>query len=328
MADDSNNPELKNPDVNAATMRARFVLEMTAGMAADRDDIYAEAVVRLGTRGGVKGPVRMSAISTFDTIAQVVNGEVDLAFINPSATLRVAHLGGGASFEAPQPVATVAVLPSRDQCMFAVHGSTGLTSVEDIGRAKYPLKLMLRGRETHCLHNMLADICTAAGFALGDIETWGGAVIKQGGLPWVGTPKFDALASGEVTGIFDEGVYRWAGDVTPKGLTVLKMSEETLGRLEEMGYRRDCLTRADYPSLPEDIATLDFSGWPAFVREDADDDLVRRICAGLTARRDMIPWEGGGPLPLDRMCIDSPAAPLGAPLHRAAEKYWAEQGYL
>ena len=31
MADDSKNPELKNPDVNAATMRARFVLEMTAG---------------------------------------------------------------------------------------------------------------------------------------------------------------------------------------------------------------------------------------------------------------------------------------------------------
>ncbi len=320
--------QLKNPDVNAATMRARFVLEMTAGMAADRDDIYAEAVVRLGTRGDVPGPVRLSAFSTFDGIERVVSGEVDLAFINPSATLAVAHKGGGASFSEPQPVRTVAVLPSRDQCIFTARAETGLETVEDIGREKYPLKLVLRGSEKHCLHNMLEDICAAAGFALGDIETWGGEVRKEGGLPWFGTPKFEAYARGDFNAVFDEGVYRWANDVTPAGITVLKMAEETLGRLEEMGYRRDCLSRADYPTLPEDIVTLDFSGWPAFVREDADDDLVRRICAGLEARRETIPWEGEGALPLETMCTDSPAAPLGAPLHRAAEKFWAEQGYL
>jgi hypothetical protein len=55
---------------------------------------------------------------------------------------------------------------------------------------------------------------------------------------------------------------------------------------------------------------------------------VRRICAGLEARKDMIPWEGTGPLPLDRMCTNTPEAPLGVPLHPAAEKFWAGCGYL
>ena len=284
--------------------------------------------MRLGIRGGGSGPVRLSAISTFDGIERVVSGEVDLAFINPSATLAVARLGGGASFTEPQPVRTIAVLPSPDQCLFAVRAETGLETVEDIGREKYPLKLRLRGTENHCLHNMLEDICAAAGFALSDIEAWGGEVKKGGGLPWVGTPKFDAFARGDFTAVFDEGVFRWAGDVTANGITALKFSDETLARLEEMGYRRAVLAKAEYPSLPGDVPTLDFSGWPAFVREDADDDLVRRICAGLEARREMIPWEGKGPLPLEIMCTDCADAPLGAPLHRAAEKFWAGQGYL
>lgn len=323
--------ELKKPQVNAATMRARFVLEMAGAMAADRDDIYRQAVVRMDTIGGSGEngrSIELSAFSTFDGIARVVSGEIDLAFINPSAMLAVAYKGGGASFTTPQPVRTVAVLPSPDQCMFAVRAETGLTHIEDIGREKYPLKLRLRGVEYHCLHNMLDDLCAAAGFSLADIESWGGEVHKVGGLPWFGTPKFEALAQGEITAIFDEGVYRWAGEVTPAGITALKMAEDTAQKLEAMGYRRNTLLKADYPTLPGDILTLDFSGWPAFVREDADDDLVRRICAGLEARKHVIPWEGEGPLPLDQMCIDSPAAPLGAPLHPAAEKFWKEQGYL
>jgi len=320
--------KLKNPEVNALTTRGRFVLEMAAGMAADRDDVYTEAVVRLGTRGDKPGRVRLGSFSTFDGIEKVVRGELDLAFINPASALSVAYKGKGNFFTAPQPVRTVAVLPSPDQCMFAVHGETGLAHIEDIGHEKFPLKLRLRGSENHCLHNMLDDICAAAGFALADIIDWGGEVHKEGGLPWFGTSKFEALARGEITGVFDEGVYRWANEATPAGMTALKMSEETADKLTAMGYRRGTLRKVDYPTLPEDILTLDFSGWPAFVHENADDDLVRRICAGLEARKDIIPWEGEGPLPLERMCIDCPEAPLGAPLHPAAKRFWNERGYL
>jgi len=313
--------------VGPPAMRARFILEAAAGMAAHSDEPYREPELTLQPVSGGP-PVRLSASSTLDGIARVVAGELDAAFINPSAALTVAHRGKGSCFAEPQPVRAVTVLPSRDQCLFVVHGSTGFASIEDIGRAKYPLKLALRGREDHLLHNMLNDILGAAGFSLADIAAWGGEVRKTGHIPEPGTAKFEALARGELTAVFDEGVHLWAGAVTPAGLTALGLEDETLGRLEEMGYRRDCLTRDQCPSLPHDIPTLDFSGWPLFVRDGADGDMVRRLCASLAERRAMIPWEGEGPLPLGIMCGDTPEAPLGVPFHPAAEAFWKEQGYL
>jgi len=314
-------------DIGAAAMRARFILDAAAGMGAHPDEPYREPELTLQPEGGGP-PVRLSASSMLDGFTRVVGGEVDLAFLNPSSALTVAYRGKGSYFTQPQPVRAVTVLPSRDQCLFAVHSSVGLASIEDIGRAKYPLKIGVRGREEHWLHNMLDDIFAAAGFSVADIVAWGGEVRKTGHIPRPGTPKFEALAMGELTGLFDEGVHGWADAVTPAGMTALKLEDETLARLEEMGYRRDCLTRDRYPTLPEDIPTLDFSGWPVFVRDDADDDMVRRFCAGLEARRDVIPWEGAGPLPLDIMCGDTPEAPLGVPFHPAAEAFWKEQGYL
>jgi TRAP-type uncharacterized transport system substrate-binding protein len=77
------------------------------------------------------------------------------------------------------------------------------------------------------------------------------------------------------------------------------------------------------------VETIDYSGFIVYTREDTPDETVRAICAAIEARKDRIPRDQGeGPLPLDRMCQETPEGPLYAPLHRAAEAYWREQGYL
>lgn len=313
--------------VSPPVMRARLILEVAAGMAAEDDEPYRESEMTLQPADG-GAPVRLSASSTLDGIRRVVAGEADAAFINPSAALTVARNGKGAYFNEPHPVCAVTVLPSRDQCLFMVHGSTGFASLEDVVRAKFPLKLGVRARTDHLLNIMLDDILAAAGCSTDDIATWGGEVRKTGHIPEPGTPKFDALVAGELTAVFDEGVHLWAGAAVEAGLTPLRIGEETLVRLEEMGYRRDCVTRSMCPALTDNIPTVDFSGWPLLVREDADDGMVGRLCAGLEGRRDMIPWEGEGPLPLHMMCRDTPETSLGVPLHRAAAAFWTERGYL
>ena len=58
------------------------------------------------------------------------------------------------------------------------------------------------------------------------------------------------------------------------------------------------------------------------------DDLVKRICAALEARKHLIPWQGEGPLPLERMCRETQETPQVVPLHPAAEAFWRERGYL
>jgi TRAP-type uncharacterized transport system substrate-binding protein len=313
---------------SASTVRARFILEMAAGMGAREEQPFREPEVFFKAQRGAGGPFLLSASSTLDGLTRVVAGDLDLAFLNPSAALAVAYRGTGSAFTAPQPVRAVTVLPSRDQCLFAVRAETGFTHIEDIARARYPLKLSLRGLDQHWLHFMLDDIFAAAGFSLAHLKSWGGEVRKEGHIPHPGTPRFESLMRDEVDAIFDEGVHSWADSMVPAGMTVLHLGEDTVAKLEAMGYRRDYLRKKTYPTLPEDILTLDFSGWPVFVREDADDDLVRHVCAGLEARRDEIPWEGGGPLPLERMCRDVAEAPLGIPLHPAAERFWSARGYL
>jgi len=79
-----------------------------------------------------------------------------------------------------------------------------------------------------------------------------------------------------------------------------------------------------YPGLGHDVPTLDFSGWPVYTHADAPEDLVAGFCRAIEVCSDRIPWQGEGPLPLDRMCSDTPEAPLPIPLHPAADRYWRE----
>jgi hypothetical protein len=72
---------------------------------------------------------------------------------------------------------------------------------------------------------------------------------------------------------------------------------------------------------------LDFSGFPVFTRERARQH-YQSFCAALEARKNKIPWDGDKPLPLERMCRDTPEGPLNLPLHPAAEQFWRERGYL
>ena len=72
----------------------------------------------------------------------------------------------------------------------------------------------------------------------------------------------------------------------------------------------------------------DFSGWPVYTHAATPDDVVTGFCQALEGCKDRIPWQGEGPLPLERMCKDSPEGPLDIPLHPAAEQFWRERGYL
>lgn len=307
------------PRVHAPIIRARFVMEMASEMIADGYPDFREA--RVEFRG--KMPIVLDSSSAVDAVDMVVSGRSALAMTNPSAFLTLAYRGQG-PWKTPQPVRALCVLPSYDICACAVVASTGLARFEDIAARRYPLKIAVRESRDHSLHMVLEHLMTAAGFSAADVKSWGGE-FRYETTPR--RPKAESLAAG-ADGFFDEAYRSWLAQSIDAGMPILSISEPTMRKLEAMGYRRAIIRKADYPRLPADVVALDFSGWAVFVHADTPDAAVRRMCAGLEARKDVIPWDGDGPLPLDRMCRSTPDTPLDVPLHPAAETFWKERGYL
>jgi TRAP-type uncharacterized transport system substrate-binding protein len=310
------------------TTRSRVVLEIASELVADRGQPYNQAKVLLRTQGNTDWPLCLFGSSTAEGIDAVVKGEAALAIINPASVLALAVKGAGI-FKSPQPLRVITVIPSYDNYVFAVRPEFGLATLEDIAAKRPPLRLSLRGHADHSLHLMLDDIAAAAGFSLNDIRAWGGEVrLEDRFPPFPRRDKFQALKVGRIDAIFDEAANTWVAEAFEAGLTILPLREATVAKLEAMGYRRGVISKADYPMLPHDILTIDFSGWPIFVHADTPDDLVTRICAALEARKHLIPWQGEGPLPLERMCRETPDTPQLVALHPAAEQFWRGRGYL
>ena len=256
-------------------------------------------------------------------IQEVADGTVQFAMLNPAGPLAMAVRGTG-PFKEPLPLSVIATIPSHDEFAFAVHPRTGITSLAQIRERRYPLKISMRAYEDHADYLVVEEVFRALGFSTGDLESWGGKIVKRPSLGF--TP--DALAAGEIDAFFEEAIKLWLPKALDAGMAVLPVEEPVLASLEMLGLPRATISKFEYPRLEADVPTVDFSGWPIFTRSDTPDDLVHRFCAALEARKDRIPSDTGWSLPLEEMCVDSADAPLAAALHPAAEAYWREHGYL
>ncbi|HLQ34128.1 MAG TPA: TAXI family TRAP transporter solute-binding subunit [Chloroflexota bacterium] len=309
-----------------ATTRSRLMLEVASELVGEADWFQRQAKVSLREQGAAGWPLTMFAGDTPSAIDEVVEGRAQIAIVNPAEPLTLAYRGTG-PFPEPLPVRVITVIPSEDQMAFAVTESSGIRSIEDIGARRFPLRMGMRAQRDHSSHWFVNQVFGAAGFSLDDVIAWGGEVQYLARIPQA-PERIEAVRRGGVDAIFDEAVNRWLYPALDAGMRLLPLSGSLLGKLEAMGFRRGIVAQKDYPKLPEDVLSLDFSGWPVFTQTDAPDELIADFCAALEKRKHTIPWQGPGPLPLERMCLDAPDTPLHVPFHPAAERFWRQRGYL
>ena len=233
--------------VQPPTLRARLVLDIAAELAAT-DPFRRKMTVCFN---GADPEVVLSNSSTPDGITDVVSGKVTLATINPSAALTVAYRGHS-PFGAPQPVRTIAVMPSADGLVFAMHPRTGVRSLEDLATARGPMTIALRGEPEHALQSIMDDVLAATEQSRASLKVHGINLERRGGIPFPTSAKFQALVAGELDGIFDEGADEWMAAVIDAGMNVFGIGEAAVARLEALGYRRRILDNG--------MLTLDFSG--------------------------------------------------------------------
>ncbi len=317
--------DFKIPHFPPSITRSRLVLEVASEMVGKKEFPHRQAKLSLREQGPGSWKVNFLGSDTPDAIEEVARREADIAIINPAGPLTLAYKGTG-PFKEPVPVRIITIIPSLDQFAFAVTGRAGLTSLSDLRDRRYPLKVSLRDQPNHSDHFVINQILSEAGFSLDDITSWGGTVRYDPGIP--GASRIGLVESGEADAIFDEAVDSWAAKGLELGMRFLSLDESLLKRLETKGFRRAVIKKADYPKLEADVMTVDFSGWPVFAHASVPDEIITTFCAALEVRKGAVPWQGEGPLPLERMCRDAEDTPMDVPLHPAAERFWRERGYL
>ena len=210
---------------NAGIQRARGLLELASGLydssLSSESWKAAEGVLQtdspLGNalklsltpkRNDRKGIAISFTTGGFRAIRAVAEGKFSLAWVNPSVQLTMAYRGKG-PFPKRLPVRTLAVFPSYDVMGFAVHESTGITSISQIKKKRCPLKVSIRNmdkaaRKEDSTMFTVAEVLRAGGFTLEDIRHWGGE-IHLASRPSHPARRAD-IESGRINAVFDEGI--------------------------------------------------------------------------------------------------------------------------
>jgi TRAP-type uncharacterized transport system substrate-binding protein len=304
----------------------------------------AEGVIQTDSRLGHK--VKLSILSKaaegkdslslsfgthgFPELRAVADGKLSLAWLNASVAATLAYRGKG-PFRKPLPLRVIAVFPSYDVMGFAVHKSTGITSLLQIKKDRYPLKLSTGHvnrpflTENTTMFTVTA-VMRAAGFTIADIRKWGGKIHST---PRPSDPKrLAVLENGAANAIFDEGIKSWGQAALDHDFRYLPIEGEVRERLVAMGYRPTLLPKSRFRGIAQDTPTIDFSGWPMVVRADMPEDVAYALCEAIERRRELIPTDNYKPLDMAQLCSNDEETPYDVPLHPGAERFYRERGYL
>jgi TRAP-type uncharacterized transport system substrate-binding protein len=258
----------------------------------------------------------------------VVQGELELAIVNPSGMLTQAYRGTGL-FSRPLPVRIVANYPTWDRFVYLVHPRTGLTSFAQIKEKRTPLRLSIREDRTHSTRGLVDQTLAAHGFTLAELESWGGSLQLNGGPG--DKRRMDELRAGTLDAIFDEGLPLWFDDALAAGMRPVALEDEAFRKLQAIGWRRVVIPAGVFPGLRSDYACIDYSGWPLYTRASLADEDAYKVCAAIHARASHIEWEnttgrspyaGMGPLG-----EETEATPRDVPLHPGAAAWYREHGF-
>jgi len=247
----------------------------------------------------------------------VCRGNLEMAFVNPSAMLTQAYRGVGL-FKKKLPVRVVASYPSWDRFVVTVNPKCGITSLAQMkGR---PLKLSVREDPTHSTLVLVDQLLALHGFALKDVESWGGKLVLCGGPGDV--RRLDPVARGEIDMILDEGIKTWLPQSLSAGMVPLDLTKAEFDHMISLGWRKKSMP-AGKMGMKQNHDCIDFSGWPIYCSADLDEKTVYDVCGAIAAREVEMPFEEDYKN-IAQLGSDTEETPIDVPLHPGAEKWFRE----
>jgi TRAP-type uncharacterized transport system substrate-binding protein len=252
----------------------------------------------------------------------------DFGFGNPVGLSRMAYIGRG-FYKKKIPLRAIGVFPTWDRLIFAVRKTTGIQSIADIKKQRYPLRISTRrkGKLQTTLY-VIEEVLKAYGMSLSDIEKWGGKVMEAASPS--SPDRAGAIRSGTADAVFDEGVKSWGAAALDTGMQFLPVDDAVLDKMAKLGFPSAMLTRRFYPKMELDIRTVDFSGWTFFCHADLPSEIAYNMAKAVDLCYQQIPVDhfDKRPMTMSEFCRGGEAGQLNIPLHPGARKYFRERGYL
>jgi len=235
---------------NAKIQRAKGLLELAAAIyetsLSFQTTRAAEQVLQTESRIGHQLSLSLIAASpngsnsvslsfaadSFAELKGVADGKYSLAWVNPSVAATLAYRGTG-PFRKKLPLRIIATFPSYDVMGFAIHKSTGITSLAQIKKERIPLRLSTNVTSSAeaiasspTMFTVIAVI-KAAGFTLTDVKKWGGKIQS---VPRPSHPdRRDAIQNAAVNAVFDEGIKSWGQTAVDSGFIYLPIEGKFYG---------------------------------------------------------------------------------------------------
>jgi TRAP-type uncharacterized transport system substrate-binding protein len=271
---------------------------------------------------------RDSALGGTGPAVLVGQKKYDFGFGNPVGLARMAYLGRG-FYKKKIPLRAIGVFPTWDRLIFAVRQDTGIESLEDVKKQKYPLRISTRqSGKLQTTRYAVEEVLKAYGMTLGDIRRWGGKVMEAASPSSQDRKRH--IQSREADAVFDEGVKSWGPLALNSGMRFLPVNDAAVRHMEKIGFPSAMLTRKHYPKLERDIRSIDFSGWTFFCHADLPSKLAYHMAKAVDLCHQQIPVDhfDKRPMTIREFCRGGEAGQLNIPLHPGARKYFKEKGYL
>ena len=300
--------------------------------------ILSERVLKRPITMVVPGPNRL------DWVAE---GLLDLCWVVPRITAKWAQEGTGPWKSKPlRNLRAIARFPQEDRQMIALAPYAKWESLEQIAKEKPPLRMAVRvnpevveGSEREWAHPVQA-ILRQYGMTLKDIQQWGGKY-------WPCTTDFtsvdEEIRNKQVDLVIGEASTQpiWK-NVAGHGFRFLSLSEKAMAGLEQEGFERNLTPAGFLPGIDRPLLAVDESDFMLLTREEAEESLVYAVTKVIDQNRKRmeegavtVQYSYNQPLPIPQMIVRSPlTGPIteqwktGVPLHRAAEKYYKENGLI
>ncbi len=315
--------------VGANFKRAKLLWELGLHIAGNPETPYGgnrDMVIVVGTGSceSFKPSLQLATGSAIMAHA-VARGEVTAAFVNPSAMLTQAYRGVGL-FHQPLDLRILGNYPSMDRFVIGVKKSLGFTSLYDVKKARYPLKISLREDPTHSTLVLIDQMLSFHGMSLAEIKSWGGSVHPIGGPG--DKRRLAGIRDGSLDMILDEGISAWFDFALANGIAPLDLDDAAIAHLTGLGWRAGPLNHGRFGHLPAGHNCIDFSGWPLYCSAALPEETAYEIAEAIGVRHDEMPWEEGTHEGIAQVGTETDATPMDVPMHPGAERWFREQGHL